>query len=59
MTIKKRDLNSAFIFMGKKASTMSICPVLLTGSHSLIPSTIPITRALNISKKERVCIREV
>ena len=49
ITTKNISLNAGDIFSCKNSSTNIICPVLLTGSHSVIPSIIPKIMAFIIS----------
>ena len=51
ITTKNISLKASLVFICRNSSTMSICPVLLIGSHSVIPSTIPRKITLSISIK--------
>ena len=54
ITTKNISLKSALTFILINSSTKSICPVLLIGSHSVIPSTIPKKITLIISIKSNI-----
>ena len=49
MTTRKVSQNSGETFILTNSSRRIMCPVLLTGSHSVIPSTTPKSTAFRIS----------
>ena len=50
MTTRNMDINSSLALNLTTCSTKIMCPVEEMGSHSVMPSTIPIRIALMISK---------
>lgn len=59
MTTKKVSINFFEPARCKNWSTKIICPVLLTGNHSVIPCTIPRKIALKISNKNMSSFYEI
>ena len=59
ITTKNISLKASLMFRVRNSSTNSMCPVLLMGSHSVTPSTMPRKMTFKISVKLRAIWKDL